>query len=344
MAHGQATLDVDGSDLDAVKRSPRSVWRWHHVLATSAIGFAHGAFGERTYVRGDALPAAMSVRRGRRRIPTDRASLAAAFPAASGRLVIFVHGLVETERSWFRTPAGRDFGGRLADDLACSPVYVRYRTGRHVTDNGHELAGLLSDLVGNWPVEVTEIILIGHSMGGLVARSALHHAHDLAHPWRSQVAGLVCLGTPHTGAPLERAVARTAALLGRSPLTGPLRRLLAVRSNGIQDLAKGYLHETRGTDGQPFDRSGDPPPSPPVRQLFVAATLSRSQHSIWGRLVGDLLVRPASAADPTHNADVRWLGGLHHFDLLGHDRVYDAILQWLRTTPASSDVQAYPFV
>lgn len=171
-------------------------------------------------------------------------------------------------------------------------------------------------------------------MGGLVARSALHHAHDLAHPWRSRVAGLVCLGTPHAGAPLERAVARTAALLGRSPLTAPLRRLLAFRSNGIQDLAEGYLHETRGADGQPPDRSADIGPALPVRQMFVAATLSRSQDSIWGRLVGDLLVRPASAADPTHNADVRWLGGLHHFDLLGHDRVYHAMLQWLRTTTA----------
>jgi pimeloyl-ACP methyl ester carboxylesterase len=351
MAHGQTTPVVEECGLGVttafdlvgvVKRTvsayPRSVLRrQQHLLATSeigqrAIGFANGAFGERADARGNTLPAATSVRVGHRRIPTDRASLAAAYPATSGRLVVLVHGLVETERSWFsRTAAGNDFGSRLAADVACSPVYVRYNTGRHITDNGRELTGLLSQLVQNWPTEVTEIVLIGHSMGGLVARSALHHAHDLAHPWLSRVVGLVCLGTPHTGAPLERGVARTAALLGRSPLTAPLRRLLAFRSNGIQDLAKGYLHQTQEAGCQPPHQPADTSPPLRVRQLFVAATLSRSQHSIWAKLVGDLLVRPASAADSTHNADVRWLGGLHHFDLLRHDRVYHAILQWLRT-------------
>lgn len=181
MAHGQTTPLVEECGLGVttafdlvgvVKRTlsayPRSVLRWqHHLLATSAIGqraigFANGAFGERADARGNALPTAMSMRIGHRRIPTDRASLAAAYPA-SGRLAVLVHGLVETERSWFsRTAAGNDFGSRLADDVACSPVYVRYNTGRHITDNGRERAGLLSQLVQNWPTEVTAIVLIGH--------------------------------------------------------------------------------------------------------------------------------------------------------------------------------------
>jgi pimeloyl-ACP methyl ester carboxylesterase len=270
----------------------------------------------------------MSVRSAGRDVPLTPAALAAAFPDAGGRLVVFLHGLVETERSWFhrsepdKARTGTDFGSRLAEDLSCSPVYVRYNTGRHISDNGRELVGLLSELVEEWPVPVTELVLIGHSMGGLVARSAVHQAGGM--PWLAKVTRLVCLGSPHTGAPLERGVVLAATLFGRFAVLAPAVRLLALRSDGIKDLARGSLHR----DGQPANSvvpAG-------VRQYFVVATLSRSEGSLWGRLVGDLLVAPSSAGDPSQAADVAWLGGLHHFDLLHHDTVYDAVLGWLRAS------------
>jgi pimeloyl-ACP methyl ester carboxylesterase len=291
-----------------------------------AAGVANGAFGERADSRGGVVPAAMTVRLDHRRVDLDRDSLAAAYPSASGRVVVFLHGLVETERSWFhrsepdKSRTGTDFGSRLAEELSCSPVYVRYHTGRHIADNGRELVGLLTELVEEWPAPVTEIVLIGHSMGGLVARSAVHQAGG--EPWLSTVTRLVCLGSPHTGAPLERGAVLAAALFGRFATLAPAVRLLALRSDGIKDLARGSLHR----DGQPADTvlpAG-------VRQYFVVATLSRAEGSLWGRLVGDLLVVPSSAGDPSQAADVAWLGGLHHFDLLHHDRVYNAVLEWLR--------------
>jgi pimeloyl-ACP methyl ester carboxylesterase len=282
------------------------------------VGVANGIFGEQAAARGGPVQAGMTVRLDHRRVEVDRASLAGAYPSASGRVVVFVHGLVETERSWF-SRAGTDFGSRLADDLGCTPVYVRYNTGRRVVDNGGELADLLGALVRAWPVPVTEIILVGHSMGGLVARSAVLRAEQDAVPWLSAVTRVVCLGTPHTGSPLERGAVRLAGVFGRFPITAPLVRLLAMRSEGIQDLAEGAV------SGEP-DASGLPPG---VRQCFVAVTLSRAEGSLLGRLVGDLLVAPASAGDRDQNADVVWLGGLHHFDLLRHDLVYDAVLGWL---------------
>jgi hypothetical protein len=129
-------------------------------------------------------------------------------------------------------------------------------------------------------------------------------------------------------------VAWTAALLGKIPPAAPLRWLLALRSDGIKDLAKGYLHEKQWsaehTHAGQADEAWDPELPAGIRQLFVAATLSRSEGSMWGRLVGDLLVGPASAGDRSQDADVRWLGGMNHFDLLCHDRVYDTMLRWLR--------------
>jgi pimeloyl-ACP methyl ester carboxylesterase len=292
------------------------------------VGVANGAFGEHADARGGVVPAAMTVRLDHRRVDLDRDSLAAAYPSASGRLVVFLHGLVETDRSWFhrsepdKSRTGTDFGSRLAEDLSCSPVYVRYNTGRHIADNGRELVGLLAELVEEWPVPVTEVVLIGHSMGGLVARSAVHQADGM--PWLAKVTRLVCLGSPHTGAPLERGVVGAAALFGRFAVLAPAVRLLALRSDGIKDLARGSLHR----DGQPADTAVPAG----VRQYFVVATLSRAEGSLWGRLVGDLLVAPSSAGDPSQAADVAWLGGLHHFDLLHHDTVYDAVLGWLRAS------------
>ncbi|MCS7482960.1 esterase/lipase family protein [Umezawaea endophytica] len=303
------------------------------------IGFANGAISEQASVRGDALPAAMSVRLDHRRIHPDRASLAAAYPSAKGRLVVFLHGLVDTERSWFHTDRlgrgrpGTDLGDKLATALPCTPVYVRYNSGRHVSDNGRELADLLDLLVDRWPVDVTDIVLVGHSMGGLVARSAVHQAHARTIRWSSLVTRLVCLGTPHTGAPLERSVARLAGLLARVRPAAPLSWLLALRSDGIKDLAEGYLHEHQWADDDVVEQVEAVLPNN-VRQLHVSATLSRSENSVLGRVLGDLMVSPSSAADPEQNADRRWLGGLTHFDLLRHDDVHQLLLDWLSTTGA----------
>lgn len=290
-------------------------------VAQRLVSIANGAFGERG---GDMLPAAMSVRRQHRRVALDTVSLAAAFPAATGRIAVFVHGLLDTERSWFRR-GGSDFGSRLAADLQCTPVFVRHNSGRRIAHNGSELADLLATLVDQWPVDVTEIVLVGHSLGGLVVRSALHQAHERARSWAALTRAVVCLGSPHGGAPLERMVARTASVLERNRLAAPLSWLLALRSDGIKDLADGALHAD--PDGRPCD----PVLPPGVRQLFVAATVSRSENGVLAGLLGDLIVHPSSVRDGAADADVRWLGGIDHFALQRHDTVYETIVDWLRT-------------
>src|SRR4051794_26289219 len=88
---------------------------------------------------------------------------------ATPALAVFLHGLAETDDSW-----GRRVGSGLRAVFGFTPVYVRYNTGRHISDNGMELARLLDGLVDEWPTGVERIMLVGHSMGGLVARSACH--------------------------------------------------------------------------------------------------------------------------------------------------------------------------
>jgi pimeloyl-ACP methyl ester carboxylesterase len=332
-----------------VEVASRAAGRFHPdgTLTDSTVGRAvtgvlNGAFGERAEIRGELLPEAMTLRVAGHRVTLDAPSLAEVYPEASGRLAVFLHGVIETERWWFHRPAdreqppGRDFGARLAEDFACSPLYLRYNSGRHISDNGRELMRVLSEITSAWPVPVTEIVLIGHSMGGLVARSAVHQAAEAELPWLPKVTKLVCLGTPHSGAPLERGANVLTSVLRRFDESAPLGELLAGRSSGIKDLRHGYLHEQQwaGRDPDILFEAAEPVETllpAGTRLYFLSATLARREDSLLAQGIGDLLVMPKSAGDGTQQADRRWLGGLHHFHLLHRDEVYEVILDWLRT-------------
>ena len=93
--------------------------------------------------------------------------------AETPRLAVFVHGLFETEHAW-RYGGGPRYGDRLP---GWTPVYVRYNSGRHISENGRSLAERARRARARSD-EVEEIALVGHSMGGLVARSACHAGGD----------------------------------------------------------------------------------------------------------------------------------------------------------------------
>jgi pimeloyl-ACP methyl ester carboxylesterase len=318
-----------------------------------ALAILNGAHGDLVQREAPSLALDMTVRVAGRPVPADTAALRNAFPEATGRLAVFLHGLTETEASWCyraerRGEPGVTYGTRLQEDLGLTPVYLRYNTGLHISDNGRTLDSLLTDLVGAWPVPVQDVVLIGHSMGGLVARSALHQAcggTTEAHGWTHLVRDTVTLGSPHLGAPLERGVHRLAAQLARVPETRPLARLLALRSVGIKDLRHGTLVKADWTD-RDLDAIGPAehthvPLHDGARHFVVLVTLSRDPSGRLADLLGDLLVPPRSASGDTGDDDrlafppdhVHRIGGLHHFDLLNHPRVYERIRRWLEQRP-----------
>ena len=141
--------------------------------------------------------------------------------------------------AWERGGDDDTYGARLASELGCTPVYVRYNSGRHISENGRSLAELLAALVDEWPVDVAEIALVGHSMGGLVSRSACHQAAQEQMEWTRSVRHVVSLGSPHMGAPLEQGVHYLSAALHALPETRPFGAFLRRRSAGIRDLRAG---------------------------------------------------------------------------------------------------------
>ena len=73
------------------------------------------------------------------------------------------------------TRKGHNYGTALAEVLGQTPIYLLYNSGRHVSTNGQDLSELLEKLLAQWPVPVEELVIVAHSMGGLVARSAVHY-------------------------------------------------------------------------------------------------------------------------------------------------------------------------
>jgi pimeloyl-ACP methyl ester carboxylesterase len=272
----------------------------------------------------------------------ERERLQRARPHATGKICLLLHGLGCSEWEW--TPPLRDgkpgnretFGELLARDLGYTSYTVRYNTGLHISENGRALAHLVEELIREHPHPVTEIALIGHSMGGLVARSAAHYGSA----WSHLLKHVVCLGSPHGGAPLEKAVHVLASLLGSFDALGAKipAQVLQARSAGIKDLRYGYVvdDEWLGKDPDEFlqNRSREIPLVPSAAYCFIAACLTRNTAHPLGQIMGDALVRMPSASGVSSGRMIsfhfgRVLGGLGHLDLQHNEKVYEVLRGWL---------------
>ena len=256
------------------------------------------------------------------------------------RLLVLLHGLCMNDLQWQRR--GHDHGAALARDLGFTPVYLQYNSGQHVSINGRELAHRLEELIEAWPEPLERVVLLGHSMGGLLARSALHYGTQSGLGWPERVDDLVCLGTPHHGAPLERAGHGVDLLLGATPYAAPFARLGKLRSAGVTDLRHGSLVDEDWVGRDRFARGADrrqPLPLPEkVRCYAAAARLGQHEGALQGRLLGDGLVPLDSAlgrhSDPARTLQFaehrQWVGqGLGHLDLLSSTELYAQLRGWL---------------
>jgi pimeloyl-ACP methyl ester carboxylesterase len=317
-----------------------------------ALAVLNATMGDELAAQGSPLAISMAVRASRTDVATVSDALARAFPEPTPKVAVFLHGLGETEESW-RLHADRHgdeadstYGSRLAGDLGYTPLYLRYNTGLHVAENGRRLSCLLEEVVEAWPIPMSEILLVGHSMGGLVARSACHQAGSRGHAWVERVRHVVYLGTPHLGAPLEQWVNRLSGMLGRLDESRALASVLDRRSAGIKDLHGGSLLDDEGPENAHRGdlRAPRAPLLPGANHYAVSATLTTRRGNPLGRFVGDLLVHPASARggrDVFFTADhKRHFAGLHHFDLLNHPAVYEALREWLGAAPEAESCQS----
>jgi len=304
------------------------------------VAVLNGVLGDALEARGHALAIPMRLRRDGVPLDLTPAALEAAIPRPSGRLLVLAHGLCMNDLQWCRQ--GHDHGAALARDLGCTALYLHYNTGRHVSTNGREAAELLEALAGAWPVPVTELVLVGFSMGGLVARSAWHYGTAAGHRWPGRVGKLVFIATPHSGAPLARAGHWLDLALGARSFTLPLARLGQARSAGLTDLRHGSLLDEDWLGRDRFAASAALPQALPlpagVPCFAMAATTGKREGDFKDRWLGDGLVPLGSALgrhhDPARALGIpqarQWIGyRMHHLDLLGRVEVYEQLRQWL---------------
>jgi triacylglycerol lipase len=276
-------------------------------------------------------------------------------PAAA--VVIFVHGLMGTERDWVAKPpppvseaaesdARRSvsFGPLLAHDFGFAPLYFRYNTGRQIDVSGEQLAATMEQLYTHQHLSLRRIVLIGHSMGGRVVRSALNLAYKEKQPWAALVSNIAYLGSPLRGSPLEVAGERATDWLQQHPwpTVRQIGGLADLRSRGIKDLGRARsgarsssfrdVQDARTAESclertvDSLDRVGS---EQMPRQLFVAGKLWR--HWMFDG-IGDSLVPVKSALDYGGDATAQRvvIDGILHVRMTTDERLYDHLSAWLR--------------
>ena len=301
----------------AERRLPASASSADAAALRVAVGAVSGLFGDQLARRRNPLAPRMQLYRDD--IVFTPQQLAAGVPL---RLAILVHGLCCDERSW--RLYGRQGSGDYATQLAAAgylPLHLRYNTGAPIAHNGRALARLLQRLHAQAAQAPEEIVLIGHSMGGLVIRAAYAEGHRRRAAWAAAVRQLFCLGSPHRGAPLEQAVHLGSELLSLWPLTAPWGQLLNLRSAGIRDLRSGLPAHDAGA---------------PARLQLIGSSIGRDAHDPLGWLLGDGLVRLPSALAALPSAQVSALYARHHMQLLNDRAAYALIAQALSTASQAS--------
>ena len=222
------------------------------------------------------------------------------------KVCILIHGLTNNETIW-EFPDKSDYGALLARDFQYSPFYLRYNTGLHISDNGKALAAIVEKLYQNYPVEIEEVCIIAHSMGGLVTHSACHYAQERNLGWSKKITQIFLLATPHLGSYLEKFANVTTNVLAKVPNwhTRLVGKVLNLRSAGIKDLRFGYLTETDWKDQNPdrllWNNKTPPKMLADVSYHVISARLTQKEKHWISLLFGDILVSTKSATARSKN-------------------------------------------
>ena len=343
----QGTTRLVGGGIDALlgqlipllEQEPKASSGGREALLSAL----NGVLGDHLAASANPLAIPMQLRRNGQPLALTKQDLAGSIPAPTGKILLLVHGLCMNDLQWRRHGCnGHDHGEALAADGGYTPLYLHYNSGEHVSSNGRALADMLESLLQAWPVPVEKLVIVGHSMGGLLARSACHYGELAGHAWPKCLQQLVFLGTPHHGAPLERGGNWVNVVLELSPYTAALARLAKIRSAGITDLRHGDILDEDWQHGDRFAHAKAKKHSmslPQGVQCFaMGVSLSKAGGDPKKPPLGDGLVPLQSALGRKKDgsrslnfpASQQWVGyGMNHLDLLDDAKVYAQLRQWL---------------
>ncbi|TBW56519.1 hypothetical protein EZI54_08995 [Marinobacter halodurans] len=295
---------------------------WQH----QASAILSGLLGDWLARRGNPLAVDMQFYRHGQPLAPAAPTLDSQPPRRS--LILLIHGLTELESIWdFPGQRGTNYATALCEGLGGEPLSLRYNTGCAIPDNGRALARQLDALVAAWPVPVENLVLIGHSMGGLLIRSACHYGEAAGHDWIRAVDSCVYLGSPHDGAWLARLAQGGAGVLQALPrdYLKAIGDVIDLRSVGIRNLNQGQI----------TDRPGEQPPLlATARHYAICGLLGKARANPANWLFGDALVHEDSARGKRQRSwqltDQATFAGVDHIRLAHHPAVLEQLEDWLQ--------------
>jgi pimeloyl-ACP methyl ester carboxylesterase len=300
----------------------------------------NGVVGDYLEEKENPLKITMQFKNNAKAITLTKASLKKTYPNISGKILLMVHGSCMNDIQW--TQKAHNHGIALAKELNKTPLFLHYNSGRHISTNGQEFNKLLAELVQNWPVPIEEIVILGHSMGGLLTRSALYYGQKQESSWTKHLTKIIFLGTPHHGAPMEKAGNVLDVVLESIPYAKPFARLGKIRSAGVTDLRYGNLVDEDWQNKDRFEMQGDQRihiPLPKGVVFFsIAASVGNTPDSLSSQIRGDNMVGLKSATGK-HSISAKSLKFkkkntmiIHecsHMGLLSNPEIYDKMKSWL---------------
>lgn len=311
-----------------------------------ALCVLNGVLGDTLAENKVGLALRMALFDGRGPITLTRQALRRKLGTDAGKICILAHGSCASEKGWeYKKQRGLNYGTFLQKDFGYTPFFLRYNSGLHISTNGKHLSDLLEKFTARYPQAVNEIVLVGHSMGGLVFRSACFYGEKENRNWVRHVTKIFYLGSPHLGTHLEKLGKLTTTVLNciPNPVTKMIVSLGDLRSAGVKDLRHGYLTDEdwkgKNADSLFYWPANNTPLLKHADHYLICGTLSRVAESRMGRLFGDGLVHPASGtgrgwaknrAIPFLDDNCKVFAGISHNELQRNARVYKQIHEWCR--------------
>lgn len=235
-------------------------------------------------------------------VPLESNAIKEMYPDITSKICILVHGLCANEFEWKLCGTEKqDYGERLQNDLGYTPLYLRYNSGLHISENGKKFSTIISTLIDAYPIKVDEIIFICHSLGGLITRSACNDGKEHDADWTNKVKRLFFLASPHLGAPFERfgnILTYTLKAIN-NPVTQLIGDIINLRSNAIKDLRYGYIKDEdwKGYDPDELleDNRNNDSLFTNAEHYNIAASLTENPEHPFNKYIGDPLVTLNSA-------------------------------------------------
>lgn len=304
------------------------------------LSVLNGIIGDYLEEKENPLKIEMQFRYQSKSFLLDPKTIKATYPNVNGKILLMLHGSCMNDIQWTRKK--HNHGKTIAKELNKTPIYLNYNSGRHISTNGKNLNNLLEELIRNWPVPVEELLVIAHSMGGLVMRSAIYYGEQEQKTWTKRLKKVVFLGTPHHGSHVERKGNYLDIILEAIPYVKPFARLGKIRSAGVTDLRYGNLVDEDWLNNDRFERKTDQrrhiPLPKQIKFYSIAAVIGKKTTTISTKILGDTLVDVKSALGQHKNPDNSllfkkgnsWIAyENNHLDLLSNLKIFEKIKGWL---------------